>query len=302
MESSSNPETGGGALKADPPQPESGEAVGISSAVVPQRWSRYVAVVGFVGLWMGIGILLKLDANQYLLVGVPLTIGFQGLVARKPIRALWVRSSPPLRLTRGWLGATAAIGLLPAVELASGGWKAGPVIVGWLVCAMLGAPAAAYAIQNANRRVAHSAKPAVQIFFFISLLLIVTAVLSRPVLAVFSGTSVVAFLRWTALYFPVCFILEEVTFRGALDAYLNNAEHPDGKSSAMVLSILWGIWHLGAETVPDITIGTIFGVAIWHLVIGTMLSFSWRIGGNLLAPAAAHAAIDGVRNAVLAVG
>jgi hypothetical protein len=38
----------------------------------------------------------------------------------------------------------------------------------------------------------------------------------------------------------------------------------------------------------------------WHLVGGLPLSLSWRSGGNPLVPAA-HAALDGVRNALLLI-
>ena len=37
----------------------------------------------------------------------------------------------------------------------------------------------------------------------------------------------------------------------------------------------------------------------WGMLPGIPLCLSWRTGGNLLVPAAAHAALDGVRNALL---
>jgi membrane protease YdiL (CAAX protease family) len=58
------------------------------------RLRRIVEVVVFVALWMGIGLRFRLDANAYLLLGIPLTAFFQLAVRRKPIRALWVRSAP----------------------------------------------------------------------------------------------------------------------------------------------------------------------------------------------------------------
>ena len=55
---------------------------------------------------MTAGWLLHLDTNQYLLLGVPITLLFQLMVRRQPVRALWVREAPPFRL--GWQGAVIA--------------------------------------------------------------------------------------------------------------------------------------------------------------------------------------------------
>jgi len=55
---------------------------------------RVVEIVLFVALWIGIGLRFQLDADAYLLLGIPLTVFFQLAIRRKPIRALWVRSTP----------------------------------------------------------------------------------------------------------------------------------------------------------------------------------------------------------------
>jgi hypothetical protein len=39
-----------------------------------------------------------------------------------------------------------------------------------------------------------------------------------------------------------------------------------------------------------------------HCIVGTVLMVAWRLGGNLLIPAVAHAVLDGVRNALMALG
>jgi hypothetical protein len=78
-------------------------AVGVRSG------PRYVAVILFVSAWMACGWLFPLDPNAYLLLGVPLTVMFQWLVRRRPIRALWVREAPPFRL--GWKGVVIAAAL-----------------------------------------------------------------------------------------------------------------------------------------------------------------------------------------------
>jgi len=48
----------------------------------------------FIALWMALGWTLKLDPNQYLLLGTPLTVIFQLFVNRRPLRAMWVRNAP----------------------------------------------------------------------------------------------------------------------------------------------------------------------------------------------------------------
>ena len=46
------------------------------------------------------------------------------------------------------------------------------------------------------------------------------------------------------LYVPVCFVQEEVVFRGALDAHLHHAGESCSVFSAMFFSALWGLWQL----------------------------------------------------------
>jgi membrane protease YdiL (CAAX protease family) len=97
----------------------------------------------------------------------------------------------------------------------------------------------------------------------------------------------------------LCFMLEEVVFRGSLDSYLWRPGEKNALYSTAELSFLWGLWHLPIVPVE----GSLFLVALrlgcFHMLAGIPLSLSWRTGGNLLVPAAAHAALDGVRNALL---
>src|SRR5437879_1142783 len=90
---------------------------GQSRSATPAR--RYAEALVCVAAWMAAGWRLHLDANQYLLLGVPITLLFQLLVRRQPVRALWVREAPPFRL--GWQGVViaAVLAVLPLVELAA---------------------------------------------------------------------------------------------------------------------------------------------------------------------------------------
>jgi hypothetical protein len=61
---------------------------------------------------MATGFVLQLDANTYLIVGVPLTVLFQLAVARRPLLALWVNGAPKFKLDR--LVGIVAVVLAPA--------------------------------------------------------------------------------------------------------------------------------------------------------------------------------------------
>jgi membrane protease YdiL (CAAX protease family) len=113
-------------------------------------------------------------------------------------------------------------------------------------------------------------------------------------------TAVGTTAKYIAIYFPVLFLLEEVAFRGALDAHVHHDGEGRGWQSALFVSSLWGLWHL------PITEGMTFPVAVAvvlvvHIVLGVPLSFAWRRTRNLSGVAFAHATIDAMRNA-LAVG
>lgn len=61
--------------------------------------------------------------------------------------------------------------------------------------------------------------------------------------------------------------------------------------SAVVVSALWGFWHMWHSQV--------FLDFILTLALGVPLSFCWRKSGTLLLPCAAHALIDAVRDTIL---
>ncbi len=268
--------------------------------VPPRRQiERRLVVVAFVAFWMALGWLLKLDANAYLLLGVPLTASFQVVVARRPIRALWVRDAPRLRVDRTWLLTTAALAALPMYEL-SQGYRGGWVVIGWYLCAIAGAPAAAYALQNWDRRAVRAVPVALGMLVFVSAVMAFITV-GRGWIMVLSRPAISQAARWTLLYLPVCFMLEEVAFRGALDSYLWRPGEKGAAYSTIELSFLWGIWHLPIVPIGEHLFLVALGLGCWHMLPGVPLSLSWRTGGNLLVPAAAHAALDGVRNALLLI-
>jgi len=119
-----------------------------------------------------------------------------------------------------------------------------------------------------------------------------------------SGTSidlvelVGSVVKWTAIYFPATFVIEEVAFRGALDSHVHYSGEGRGWQTAMFVSVLWALWHLPVTDGMPFPL-LVLTLVVWHCAIGVPLSLAWRRSGNLAGPAFAHAAIDAVRNGVL---
>jgi hypothetical protein len=55
------------------------------------RARAYLVVTALVAAYVALGFVFHLDVNSYLLLGIPLTLGFQVLVARRPRSELWLR-------------------------------------------------------------------------------------------------------------------------------------------------------------------------------------------------------------------
>ncbi|HSK53802.1 MAG TPA: hypothetical protein VK908_00980 [Jiangellales bacterium] len=107
----------------------------VVAAYRPRR-RRVVEGVGFVAAWVGLGYLLPVSAEAYLLMGIPLTIAFQVLVRRRPVRELLVRGggAGPVRPSRPSRRDVAVTALLVLAPLAWGLQAAGggdPWVIGW---------------------------------------------------------------------------------------------------------------------------------------------------------------------------
>ena len=268
---------------------------------------RYSEVLVFVALWMALGWIFHLDANSYLLIGVPLVVLFQRFIRQRPLRQLWVRDAAAFRL--GLVGIAIAVLLILApgydlifVAIPKKWW----IVALWLLCALAGAVFAAFAITHQRASAARRALPSV-----ISAVLMGMAIMAAYAFASYHDVGVPLsklslLLKQFLLYFTVTFVLEDVAFRGALDSHIYQPP-TDGQQrgrsawlSAIFVSVLWGIWHL-----PLLPTGgaAAFAAAIPVLIIvhtltGVPLSFCWRASGTLVLPAAAHALIDSYRNCV----
>jgi len=268
------------------------------------RHRRYAECVLYMASWAGLGWLLRLQPEIYLVMGVPITFAFQRFVRRQPLRAMWVISAPPFRLDGK--GKVIALGLaaIPLVLAVSTAATRQWATCAWSVCATGGAIPAAYALRHFRRT------------------------LVRPLLACLSINSVIIGLTWTALsawqvveiaggaqslgyrfatgimsliiFIPVMFVMEEVSFRGVLDAHLHRPGEGRGWGSALVVSALWGLWHL--PIAGDISLQRIGVLLFVHCPVGVVLSLYWRRTGTLVIPGASHAFIDALRDALFSAG
>jgi membrane protease YdiL (CAAX protease family) len=283
------------------------ELVATSPTVGTGKRRRFAIVTVVVLLYIAAGQVLGLGPTAYVLLGLPVTVAFQVVVARRSIRALWLRKAPPLRIDRTLI----VFGtLLAAPPLAAGivALTNGHVLVALSDLAIaLGAYPAIYAMRALAPRAfpvllwTTAVAGVIGIGVFLAL---ATATVGPSLLDDLAGRLGV-FSFAMLVYLPSMFIVEEVLFRGALDAYLQ----PDGDTralrSAIFLSALWGLWHVpvisvtpGLASLPILAAAAI--LVVYHVATGLPLTVGWRRSGNLAIPGVAHTVIDAVRNALFA--
>jgi membrane protease YdiL (CAAX protease family) len=265
---------------------------------IASRRRRNTEATAFVAVWMVAGYLLPIDSNGYLLLGVPLTAIFQVVVRRRPLRELY--SGDPTRATVDRSGVVMAgvLTLVPgwyAVKvLATGDWT----LLGWYLAALAGAACAAFALRATSvpEALRSAALPlAVGSSAFVLAYGLAHVATQAPVPV---AAGLVALAKYSALYFPASFLLEEVAFRGALDAHVHHDGERGGRLSAIYVSVLWGVWHLPVSTGLPLPL-LLVELVVVHVLLGVPLSIAWRRSRNLTGPALAHAVNDAVRNALM---
>ena len=269
----------------------------IPAIAVDRRLARAIVATLVIGGYMALGFAFRLSAEGYLLVGIPITVAFQVLVVRRPLRALWLRDTPPMTFTPRSIVAVVVVAIAPAAIAIRGVGNGDPVLAAYGLAAMFGAVGAVYTMRAMDRDAVWST---IRATLITSAILVSIMVTYRIASGGFDGnlaTAVVTAMISVATYLPVVFVMEEVLFRGLLDPYLHGATPGPDRASALYGSALWGIWHLpvmsialGALTIPYL-------VAV-HTALGYVLVTSWRRTGNLAAPGIAHAVSDALRNAV----
>jgi membrane protease YdiL (CAAX protease family) len=269
----------------------------VAAAAVGQRLARAVVTTLVIGGYVAVGFAFGLSANAYLLLGIPITIAFQLLVARRPLRALWLRDGPAMRVTSRSFMAVILVAIAPAV-IAVGGVRDGdPVLAMYGLAAMIGAVGAVYAVRAMDL---DAARATVRASVINGAILVAVMVVFRLISGGFHGNlggALATAIISVATYLPVVFVMEEVLFRGLLDPYLHGSTGGRDRASALYGSALWGLWHL-----PVMSIGlgllTIPYLVAVHTALGYVLVSAWRRTRNLAAPGIAHAIADALRNAV----
>src|ERR1017187_4205682 len=267
---------------------------------------KYIEVLAFVAVWMAAGWIFRLDANAYLLLGVPLVALFQLFIRRQPLQKLWARDATSFRLGLVGIVLAALFILAPGYDLVIVALpKRLWVVALWLLCALAGAVFAAFALRQQ-----HASATRRGLRGFIAAVLIGVAIMAAGALARhhsigFPLPKLFFLLKQFLLYFAVSFALEEVAFRGALDSHVYQPRS-NGQAigspwlSAIFVSALWGVCHLPTLSIPSAPAfaAAIPALIIVHTLVGVPLSFCWRASGTLVLPAAAHALIDAYRNTI----
>ena len=261
------------------------------------RMARAVVATLVIGGYVALGFAFRLGSEAYLLLGIPITIGFQILVARQPLRSLWLLQAPPMTFTPRSIAATVVLAIAPAIVAVGGVRDGDPALVGWGLAAMVGAVGAVYALRAMDRDAVRST---IRTTLITGAVLVGIMVAYRLATGGFNGNLAAAITTAVislATYLPVVFVMEEVLFRGLIDPYLHGSTPGPDRASALYGSALWGIWHL---PVAFLALGvlTIPYLVIVHTTIGYFIVTAWRRTGNLAAPGIAHAVIDALRNAV----
>ena len=276
-------------------------ALGASS-----RPLRFLIVTLAVAVYIALGFLLHLDTYQYLLLGIPLLVLFQLGVHRQPLRTMWVRSGPPLRLDLWFFVLWILFSLMPIYFVWVARQQSNVEIATYSSAAIFGAFGLAYAVRAMRltnvRQLGFCILICVPIFF----LFLLPSFRQWHTYPLLNGLAFGAqqFLILT----PVTFVMEEVFFRGVLDTYLHQDEKKTGWPSAIYISALWGLWHLpisltlsqGALHWNQILV-IIATLLIVQIAIGVPLSIWWRRSGNLVVTGTTHALLDTIRNVLIGI-
>jgi membrane protease YdiL (CAAX protease family) len=286
------------AMNATTKSPQTGSRPVAAPSPGRSRRRRIAEAIGFVAAWMVAGFALHLPSNGYLLLGIPLTAAFQVLVRRRPLRELFAAGTARFALTRQGMVVAAVLAATPAFyagkAVLDGDW----LTAGWYGAALVGAVLAGFALraQTIATTLRDAARPiVVGAGGFAIVYGILHIATGTPLPAV---AALVALAKYTAVYFPATFLMEEVAFRGAIDAHVHHDGDWRGGASAVFVSALWGLWHLPVSSGFPLPL-MVAELVVVHIALGVWLSFAWRRTGNLAAPALAHAVNDAVRNATM---
>lgn len=259
---------------------------------------RYAIVVLFVALYITFGYIFDLNAQEYVLLGIPLTVFFQLFIAKQALHKLWVRGEEKFSLSPAACVIALGFTILPAYKIIHSFQEDTFTFVslGCNLSTILGAVAAGFAFTRLNK------KTTKQLFACLGIVLLIKGISFAIILIWVKPGEHPDYIRGiTSLltYIPIAFIVEEVVFRGMLDSYIHTPQNKIGILSVIFISVLWALWHLplstSNESIPFIVIASVINTGIW----GIPLSIFWRRSGNLAVPAFSHAFIDAIRDALM---
>lgn len=274
---------------------------------------RFLIAGLVVVVWWTLGFLLHLTTDALLLLGVPLLIIFQLGIHRQPLRTLWVRSGPPLRLDGWFFLLWVLFSLFPIYAVIREIINLQFTNAAALSMAIVGAFGLAYALRAMRAKTWGQLGLCLLTVGIIGLLPQFLSLLLPHIVHIKSGHALTTphptFLQgleiatqWF-LTLPIGFVVEEVFFRGALDTYLHRGEKGTGWLSAIFVSALWGLWHLSTQApLSGNLFLTVAGLLAAQILVGVPLSLWWRKSGNLVVTDTAHALLDGVRNGLAGYG
>jgi len=263
---------------------------------------HYIEAVLFVATWMCLGWVLHLGPEVYLLIGIPLVLVFQTTIRRKPVRALWVRDSERFRLRPLGIAVALALALIPASAFALSILQREWTQSAFLAAACVGAIGAGFAGQYVGSALSRRALLPLGGAVAVGIMSMAIAALTEGRSPVVHFRQVPSLLLGFITYVPVCFALEEVAFRGALDTHvwLPEGSRRQAWVSAFLVSSLWGVWHLPilGEPTPLAVLAAAPVMILAHAVDGAFIAFSWRASGSLLLPAIYHSLVDAYRDTI----
>lgn len=256
---------------------------------------RYLQTILFMVVYISLGFLLRLKTEAYLLLGIPLTIIFQLLVAKQPIHKLWLRDKQKFHLNKlGWVISLFFL-VYPIYKTVTDIMSdtCSFAHLGFDLAVILGAFIAGFCYSNMT-------KTTIKEFFLCFAIagLIRMSLYFIPLVMGKAGYNLdyVSGLKSLLTYVPVAFVVEEVIFRGMLDTYIQPLKNKFGIWSALFISCLWGLWHIplsNGENPIWFVIATSMTISLW----GIILSIFWRRSGNLAVPGFSHALADAIRDA-----
>jgi membrane protease YdiL (CAAX protease family) len=260
--------------------------------------ARFSQAALFIASWMALGWCFKLNPYAYLVVGIPLCILFQLFVRRRPLSSCWVRDTTKVRLDAFGIAMALAFSIVPAGFLVEEWPGANWGVRLYFLASLVGAVGVAFALRRFTASAARSLLLCLATAGVLGCgMMLLVAFAQHHKLPLTLARARFALVQFLALL-PVCFVMEEVAFRGVLDSHIQHPQDSRRWASALLLSAMWGWWHLPITPASALGAGMIV-FPITHAMLGVPFSLFWRRSGNLLVPAAVHALIDAVRNTVI---